>query len=342
MSKTTFATNNALTKKAWEEKLFRDVIKETYFERFRGKDSNSLIHSNTVLTKQKGDVVNFGIRMRLAGAGVTSGQTLEGNEESLTTYNFDVALERYRHAVRDNGALDRQRAMFSIDSESELAIKDWGVEKLDELCFDALLNSPTRVFYSTDGSTPATTATAATAKSALTTSSLIFPKLLSYAKTWAMTGGNRGQTPLRPIKVDGKNCLVLLIHPDVGYDLRNDSEWFQTIREAMPRGSENPIFSGALGVWNNVIIHEHENVTIGLDAGSGSNVPWAKCVLVGAQGLCEAWGERPSVVQENFDYQEEHGYAIRMTYGVEKPVFNSKDFGSVGIYLARTRISDAS
>lgn len=342
MSKTTFATNNALTKKAWEETLFRDVVKKSYLERFRGDNSNALVHSNTALTKQKGDVVNFGIRMRLAGAGVTSGQTLEGNEESLTTHSFDVALERYRHGVRDNGALDRQRAMFSIDSESELAIKDWGTEKLDELGFDAILNSPTRVFYSTAGAAPLTTATEATAKAALTANSVIFPKLLSFAKTWAMTGGNRSQTPLRPIKVDGKKCLVLLIHPDVGYDLRSNSEWFQAMREAMPRGSDNPIFRDALGMWNNVIIHEHENVTIATDAGAGSNVPWAKCVLMGAQALCEAWGKRPSVVQENFDYQEEHGYAIRMTYGVEKPVFNSKDFGSVGIFLARTQISDAS
>lgn len=342
MSKTTFATNNALTKQVWEEKLFRDVVKETYFSKFSGKDSTSIVHVKENLTKSKGDTINFGIRMRLAGAGVTSGQTLEGNEESLTTHDYSIALERYRHAVRDNGALDRQRAMFSIDNESKAAIKEWGTEKLDELAFDALLTSPTAQFYLDSSGVPQYETTAATAKAALdATNSKLSPKLLSYAKTWALTGGNRSQPPLRPVRVKGKKYFVALIHPDVAYDVRRDSEWMQAMREAMPRGESNPIFAGALGVWDGVVLHEHENVTIATDGG-GASVAWAHCALMGAQALCQAWGERPSVVQKNFDYEEEHGYAIRMTTRYGKPVFNSLDFGSVALYVARTQISDAS
>jgi hypothetical protein len=45
------------------------------------------------------------------------------------------------------------------------------------------------------------------------------------------------------------------------------------------------------------------------------------------------------MVQEVFDYQNEHGYAWNMIAAAGKPQFNSLDYGSIGVYLARTNIS---
>lgn len=339
MAKTAFATDNALTKKLWEEKLFRDTVKESYFmPRFAGKDSTSLVQVKEELTKTKGDKITFGIRMRLSGAGVTSGQTLEGNEEKLTTYSDDVSLELYRHAVRDDGSLTRQRAMFSITDESETAIKDWGAEKIDKLCFDALDTSPTAIFYTASG-TLYKTATAATATAAITATDLLTPTIISRVRVWAKTGGGRAQTPLRPIKVNGKLYFVLLVHPDVMSDLKLDSTYAQAQREAEVRGSENPIFSGAAGIWDGVVVHEHENIPITTTWGAGSNVAGARCVLMGAQSLCWAWGKRPEVVMRDFDYGEEYGHAIKFMAGVVAPQFNSLRYGSIAVYVARTNIS---
>jgi N4-gp56 family major capsid protein len=346
MAKTAFATNNALTKKAWEEQLFRDTKKESYFAKFMGSGSDALCQEKSHFTKDKGDAMTFGIRMRLAGAGVTSGQALEGNEEALTTYDYSVSLEEYAHAVRDRGPLDRQRAMFSIDEESQSALKDWGAEKIDDLAFKALIGTAaasysTRVFYATAAGLTSN-ATAATASAALTAAdSKLSPALIEYTRTWCLTGGNRGQTPLRPVRVDGKKYFVLLVHPDALFDLRMDPMWLQANREAQERGSGNPIFSGADSVWNGVIVHSHENVPIALTGGAGSNVPFARCALIGAQSLVWAWGKRPSVVAKTFDYDREHGYAWSMIAGTGKPRFNSRDYGSVGVYVSRTRISDA-
>lgn len=329
MAKTAFATNNALTKKAWEERLFRDTLKESYFSRFMGSSADSLVQTNEQLTKDKGDNVTFGIRMRLSGAGVNSGQTLEGNEEKLTTYSFNVSLEEYAHAVRDAGPLDRQRTMFSIDEESQAALKGWGAEKIDQLCFDTIVTSPTKIFYG--GS--------ATATNNITATDKLTPAMISKAKTWSLVGGGRAQTPLRPVKVDGKNYFILLVHPDVMYDLKQDSTFVQARREAEVRGKENPIFSGADAIWDGVIIHEHENIPITTNWGAGSNVNGAKCVMMGAQSLVWAWGKRPSVVAEEFDYGREHGYAWSMISKCGKPQFNSKDYGSVAVYVARTQIN---
>ena len=346
MTTTTFATGNALTRKIWEaenEKLFRDAIKESYFSKFMGSgplDKSSIVYVNNSLQKSAGDKITFGIRMRLTGAGVGSGETLEGNEEALTTYDFSVTMDRRRNGVRVTRGLTKQRVQMDLEEEARAGLKDWMTEFIDSKLFEALrATAPTSCWYSNNG--VITKGVAATIKADLVTAEdKITTDLISAVKTWALTGGARSQTPLRPIKIEGKNHFVLLVHPDVGYDLRKDATFVQANREAASRGTDNPIFTGMLGMWNNVIIHEHENIHIGTDAGASANVPYAENFLLGAQSLCWANGMREDMVEETFDYQEQAGFGIGLNYAVGKPIFNSLDYGSVGIYTSRTKVSD--
>lgn len=339
MAKTTFSTSDGLTKKIWDEKLFRDAKKATYFDKFTGDTPQSIVYEKTNLTKSQGDAISFGIRMRLTGAGITSGTQLEGNEEKLTTYSYQLTLEQYRHAVRDNGAIDRQRAMFSISDESESAIKDWGTEKLDQLIFDALATTPTKTFYQDKDATGAKKiGTAATAKAQLSSSYPITLAAISFLKAVAKTGQNRAFVPLRPIKIGGKEYYVLLVHPEAMYDLKANSDFQQAMREADTRGDENKLFTGATAIWDGVVIHEHENIALGTDGG-GSTVHFCKASLLGAQALCLGWGKRGRVVQKTFDYENEEGYAYDMICKAGKPVFNSLDYGSIGVYLPCTNLA---
>lgn len=330
MALTEFTTNDPLAVKLWHEKLYRDARKGAYFSRFMGESPDSVAQVKTNLTKQKGDQIHFGIRMRLTGSGVTGDEVLEGNEESLVTYEFAVTVDQLRHAVRSKGRMSDRRVMFSVPEESRSALRDWMSEKIDDKCFTALDANPTKVFYGGN----------ATSTADIDTSDKLSLDLITRIKTWAMTGGNRTQPALRPILVHGKRYFVLLVHPDVAYDIATDPEWKQAQREAEVRGKENPIFTGALGIWQGVAIHSHENTPIVTNWGSGSNVPGAQCQFLGAQSLCWAWGERPFVREETFDYGNQHGHAIGMVYGVGKPVFNSKDYGSIAVFVARTQISD--
>lgn len=342
MSETVFATDNPLTKKMWEEKLFRDMPKDSYFgQRFMGTTSNSLVHVTTKLEKGQGDKITFGIRTRLTGAGQTGETTLEGNEEALTTYDYSISLEQYRHAVKYNNKLTKKRAMFDIEAEAEQAIKDWGAEKIDQLLFDAIYDSPSKFFYKTSSGV-LTTGTAATAKSALTVAdSKLTPAMISFMRVWALTGNNYAQTPVRPIKVDGGDYLVLLVHPDVMYDLKQDATFNAARQYAQERGKDNPLFKNAVAIWDDVVIHENIKVATAADAGGSSNVPWAKCALMGAQALCWGWGERPEVIKEEFDYKNKVGYSFGFIAKAGKPQFNSKDYACINVYLSRTNVSGA-
>lgn len=339
--KTVFSTSNALTKKLWEEKLFRDVEIESYFvQRFMSEDGMNIVQVQTDLTKSQGDQVTFGIVPNLTGDGVTSGQTLEGNEEGLNSYDYSIVLEQYRHGTRTRGKLDVQRAMFSIPEVSRAKLKIWGAEKIDKLLVAALLASPTKILYR-DGvaGAPSGTSSSATAKAALTAAnSKITPNFLVALWTWATTGGAGATWRLRPVKVDGQSWLVLLVNPAVLYDLRIDSTFQSAMKDAMERGKTNPLFRNAVAVWGNIIVHETERIPLFTDGG-GASVTGAFGALMGAQSLVWAWGERPNTVQENFDYKNEQGWAWEMMSKAGKPKFNSKDYGCVGVVFAATNIT---
>ena len=360
MARTTITTSDGLRKQAWEETLYRDTLKSSYFASRLGGDAfqklergenyastpNDIMDIRTDMgakgkTKTRnGDKITFALIPRLdvdTYTGVTSGQTLKGKEVALQWYNQDLELERYRQAVSAGQPMDWARASFDMPAESRIALLNWGSEKIDKLCFTALNASPTKFIYSASG-TPTGTTTEATAKAGITTTDLLTPKMVSIIRTWAKTGGGRTNWPIRPVKVNGRDHYVLLVHPDVLFDWKDNSTVQQAYREALARGGDNPLFQTASYIWDDVIIHESEHVTVGTDGG-GASVPYAKCHLLGAQALQVGFGERPSIVEDSEDYEEDWFYAWRMTMKVQKAKFNSLDYGALCIYVARTNVS---
>ena len=96
---------------------------------------------------------------------------------------------------------------------------------------------------------------------------------------------------------------------------------------------ENPIFTGALGVYNNVVLHEAFRVPQCVNAGA----PIAntrRAFMAGAQAGVFAVGQKeeittPNWVEQLFDYGNQLGVAGGMIAGLKKTVFNSADFGTI-------------
>ena len=351
MAKTAFTTSSAETKKLWEEKFFRDTVLESFWNKFEGEGSNNVVQVQRMLEKSQGDQVYFFIRYTPTNVGVGPGSAMEGNEDKLLTASDSVTLTRRRYAVRDNGELDRQRALFSIDVESEMSLKEWAVEWIDRekffmatygITYSAFLAggskvTNTKVFYGGD----------ATSDGDLAADDLITPAQISRMVAYAKQTNAHSRVALRPIKIKGRDYFVLLVHPDVAYDLKRNSEYLQNLRECLQRSPDHPIFTGALGVSHDgVIFHEHEKIEISNTLGSGA-VSGAYNLFMGQQALCWAWGhDMLSVTKKKFDYDEEHGYQISLTYGgtrsaFTKPGGSSADYGIMRFTTARTKITDA-
>jgi N4-gp56 family major capsid protein len=105
-----------------------------------GSGSDNMIHVKNETSTNAGDAVTFGLRMQLAGDGVTESQTLVGNEESLTTYSDKVIINELAHAVRvkNKNSIDAQRVPFNLRDEAKMALKDWFSNRFDTAMFNHL------------------------------------------------------------------------------------------------------------------------------------------------------------------------------------------------------------
>ncbi len=140
---------------------------------------------------------------------------------------------------------------------------------------------------------------------------------------------------IRPLKVGGNEYFVAFIHPYQTYQLRTSTganDWPVIQRAAMQGGevTKNPIFTGAIGVYNNVIIVETARVPLTATA----NV--RRAVMCGAQAAIMAIGqdnspEKMTWVEELFDYENQLGVSAGMIFGAVKSIFNSRDFGTVAM-----------
>jgi N4-gp56 family major capsid protein len=150
-------------------------------------------------------------------------------------------------------------------------------------------------------------------------------------------------TPLlRPININGGKHFVMFLHPYQVYDLRTTSstgQWLDIQKAAMTGGkvSENPIFTGALGMYNNVVRHESTRVTQGVHSSTGAaQTSTRRAVLCGAQAGVMGFGQGHSFKEydwseELFDYGNQLGVKAGCIGGLKKSTYNSVDFGTITV-----------
>jgi len=139
-----------------------------------------------------------------------------------------------------------------------------------------------------------------------------------------------------------------VLHPDVMYDLQQDSEFQDAMKYAADRGSSNPLFTGADAItMDGLVIFSHDRSYITDPAGTGesdwgssSDVPGAKVSLFGENALAIALGKAPQISTQTKDFGRYIEYGYQGIFQIKKIQFDSQDYGSLEIRCARTRISD--
>lgn len=344
MATTDYPVNSPLAVKHWASDLMKEALKKTYALQFMGTDDNSLVQIKTELNKAAGDRITFGLRQQLSGAGIQGDGTLEGNEEALVTYTQNVTIDQLRHAVRSSGKMSEQRVPFSVRAEARDGLADWWADRIDRWFFNQISGNTAQADTRYTGMQATTAPDAAhmvfpgaeAAESSLsaTTSNRFSLALIDKAVERAKTAVNA----LRPIMVGNKKMYVAFLHPYQVTSLRqsaSNTQWSDIQKAAMQGGQidDNPIFSGALGVYNNTVLHESTRVPLVVGA-TGGTLDVARAVLCGAQAAVMAFGRGYgkntfSWKEELFDYENQLGVGAGCIGGLVKTRFNSSDFGVV-------------
>ena len=372
-------SNSSLRNQLWDKELFADVQKQLFFmnREMMGESSNSVIQVKNDLKKNQGEKINFGLGKRLTGDGIVGNAELEGNEEKITYYQDDVLIDQVRNAVRLDGELDEQKAAHDLRSDAKEKGSIWITEFLENQIFMKMAGVNSVDLTRTDGTTVYSgralwsntpnvvptadevagygarylnTKAAAGSISGMAASDVFDTKWITRARVKAELASPK----IQPIRVDGQNFYVMFVHPWQAADLKTaaSSIWAQAQREAQIRGDKNPIFSGALGVWDGVILHEHEfvpTVQSGADWATGATAAGARLfrsVLCGKQAVLMAnasakgKGAAPTYMrEETFDYGDKAGFAVGYIGGFQKPTFNSLDYATVVLESSATVLS---
>jgi N4-gp56 family major capsid protein len=159
-----------------------------------------------------------------------------------------------------------------------------------------------------------------------------------------MGGGTGGTPKIQPILINGEKHFVFLMNPWQVFDLRQTTGgagWLDIQKAAAAaEGRKNPIFQGGLGMYNNVVLHEHQAV-IQFHGGAASpqTVDCARGLFMGVQAAVIAFGSKGNGLRFGW-YEEERDSGNQVVisthsiFGISKVQFNAKDFGIMAIDTA--------
>jgi N4-gp56 family major capsid protein len=370
---------DALRREFWKKELFQDVIDGMYFTQngLMGEGDNNIVQTFSDLKKESGDTITVPLTAKLSGSGVSGDSELEGNEEAISSYYDQIAIDQIRNAVRLTGRLDSQKACYDMFKDAKEKLSTWAQEFLERQIFMKLggvsaltLTDTTGAVYSANATWSNTADAIPTATEAseipsytyryinadlagsggldgIAATDVLTTGLISRAKMMAKLAS----PAVRPLRIKGQDFYVMFIHPKQAWDLKNASSsvWAQAQREAQVRGENNPIFTGSLGVWDGVILFEHEYVP--QLTGNGSSVVFStgnttyapngvvvyRSLLCGRQAVGAAFTKDSfEMVEETFDYKNKVGISTGIIGGVQKMMFNSKNYGVVTVDTSAT------
>jgi len=321
----------SLREQAWAKQTWTMALKDTTISNYVGTGTDNIVQYDDTLKKDAGDQITFHLRAPLTGDGTTGDDVLEGNEEAMEYYDFPVTIDQLRHAVRLKGKMAEKRTSIKLRTEAKDALKDWNAEKIETMYFDTLNTDPStnRIVYP-DGIT-AISSIAATN----TMSCAMISKAKRKAKkrsTYTSDGVTYILPKIRPIKANGKSVWIMILTEEQMRDLRNDSTWITAQANANIRGEDNPLFSGAEGIWDGVLIFTNDNVEV--TASGASSIDVGHALFLGAQAACFAVGGDPEWNEEEFDYKNKVGFEFGQIFGIAKSVYNGEDYGVMHVYTA--------
>ena len=310
MATTSIATTHDLTNEQWEASLYKTCQEKTFFSKFKGTGADSIVQVKRDLIKKAGDALTFGLAGTLDGAGVAGNNVLgtgdTSNEEAMDFYDQRVVIDQIRNGTRLAGLMDEKRVAFSMREQAKMQLTEWMARNEDDALFTA-------------ANTCDAVLTAFTTGTGVTVDAIIDMKKEAMFPSDDNVGVGVKTRKLNPIKLAmGEEVFVLGLNPSDAAALKKSSDFKTYQYHGNVRGGDNPIFTGALGNINGVIIHEHSKFTAGAP------------VLFGAQALFLAYGKEIMYGEDTFDYDNQTGFMIGSCRGAALAKFVDSSDDSQG------------
>lgn len=314
----------------WATELYSQAESLTFFHNLEGSEGSSMpIIRKDDLAKGAGDTIKFDIVLALTGAGQAGDTTsLEGNEEDLKFRQTSLTVTSLSHGVRWT---ELAEILMTHDMRSTALnqLKKWLAGVMDNARFAELTgntNPRTGAVGTTipdNGKWAAGTATSRATVADTNAGGRLTLATITELKAYAQT-----ELKIEPIRMeDGNEYFGLVLHPYTTMQLKEfDTSWAQAQRDAQLRGDDNPLFTGAAGIWDGVIIYTNNRVP----RSTNGTIQVSDNVFFGAQAMSSGYAYYPDWREELFDYGRQAGVATVVVWGEKLNVFDLTAAGGAG------------
>lgn len=362
MALTNFSLLTAEQKTVWSMDLWKQARNMSFINRFLGNGPNALIQHITELKKsEKGARAVITLLADLTGDGVAGDRNLEGNEESMQTFDQVIRIDQIRHANRHEGKMADQKSVVEFRSNSRDVLSYWLADRMDQMAFSTLggrsyafrpngssrlgsdlvnldfagdvsAPSPKRMLRwdgvnkvlkdsSTGGNTTSAIVNTGAAASSDYPAWQMFVQLKAYAKDRYIRGVG-GE--------GGEETYHAFLTPQAMAKLKADPDYNLNLRHSSSTGKNDSLFSGSTVKIDGIYLHEFRHVPNVSGAvsgvgkyGSGFNLEGSQVLFCGAQALGMADIGAPDWIEKGFDYENSQGIALGKILGFLKPKFGT-------------------
>lgn len=350
------AVGSGLVVQQWDDKYFTDYLNANWFKKFMGTGASAMIQVREDLTKKPGDSITVALVNKLTGEASNHTDTLEGNEEDVSTRSHRITVREYSHAVRWP-KFEEQRTGIDLRQAHKDVLQDWNMELDRDLIIRALgsingvdyadasetqkdawlVDNADRVLFGAAVANAVSNDHSTSLATIDNTNDKLTPQAISLMKRLAKSANPK----IRPFKartsIGSTDVFPLFVPSLIFRDIKENPTFLQANREARERGMDNPIFDSADLVFDNVLIYEIEDIPL-----ISSSIQCGPVYMCGAQALAQVWAMRPQTVEDTFDYKRKVGIAIKEWMKIEKLRFGTgtsdtddlKDHGVVTAYFA--------
>lgn len=378
-------THTALVPQKWSKKDYKFAFEANPLIPYIGPGDDKIIQVDKDFLKEQGDKLTFGLRALLVEDGQSDDGTYKDNSEAMAFHDMSVQLHERGHSTALSGNMTEQAAYTKLRPKGQAALREWSgmVQASDIICgLSGLVTknhiggrvtganatdvssvqigtvnqtaptksaTATRWFGGGQNSSGSIERVANDAAIDSTSTNLFGTDVIEYVRRMAratVDSSGNAVNPIRPIMINGEPWYLMLIDLLQKKQMQADTKWKNATLNALPRDvRKNWIFTGADGVWDNVVIKSTDLLhrrtgaggilateyfdTTGDACASGFKV--ARSLFLGAQALCMAWGKMPVWKTGYSDTPHNTKYVVHTDkiYGVKKSIFNSLEFGCV-------------
>ena len=265
----TWAETDPRVRQQYGREITKISTEMNWWNKFINNSETAIIMTDLRAEKPEGGTVRIYFRDDIEGDGVFGNQNFDENRGKQNSLYQDVDYELFgQSVVSKNKKIESKMAAENFRQKTKTDLPKWIATRTDRIITAKLTAGATNIV----ACSAASGVYAANVTTSIKAGDVLSVQAIREMKKRAKNGKDGAGKPHPMIEPAFKKAVtregdiadyidyyVLVVGQYGANQLKNDPEWLEAQKLAAARGNTNPLFSGALGEIDGVIVFERNN-----------------------------------------------------------------------------------